>query len=149
MGPQLDSCGRAGWDNFTPKEYRLQWGRNLTVAEGLSLEVADGAGAWLQWGRNLTVAEGGASGVGRSTTYRLQWGRNLTVAEGKAPAGDHGHTVGLQWGRNLTVAEGSRIACLCAFRRHASMGPQLDSCGRRVADSALAALTPCFNGAAT
>ena len=34
MGPQLDSCGRL--DAFIDQAhgYALQWGRNLTVAEG-------------------------------------------------------------------------------------------------------------------
>ena len=36
----------------------------------------------LQWGRNLTVAEGAEAGQTQRTTEVLQWGRNLTVAEG-------------------------------------------------------------------
>ena len=36
----------------------------------------------LQWGRNLTVAEGGGRSFAGSDKYKLQWGRNLTVAEG-------------------------------------------------------------------
>ena len=65
MGPQLDSCGRLIGHFLTPDEIRLQWGRNLTVAEGLSPIVSPAADMPLQWGRNLTVAEGGArpSGV--------------------------------------------------------------------------------------
>ena len=39
----------------------LQWGRNLTVAEGQdTVERYLGKACSLQWGRNLTVAEGGA-----------------------------------------------------------------------------------------
>ena len=35
MGPQLDSCGRSdSADSARPPPKRLQWGRNLTVAEG-------------------------------------------------------------------------------------------------------------------
>ena len=36
----------------------LQWGRNLTVAEGEYAKMMSGEAAKLQWGRNLTVAEG-------------------------------------------------------------------------------------------
>ena len=36
----------------------------------------------LQWGRNLTVAEGLCRKCYRWATKELQWGRNLTVAEG-------------------------------------------------------------------
>ena len=59
MGPQLDSCGRYSGGDICRKVDTLQWGRNLTVAEGVV-----GGGVFrkkpkLQWGRNLTVAEGG------------------------------------------------------------------------------------------
>ena len=36
----------------------LQWGRNLTVAEGPKLKPEELLEDALQWGRNLTVAEG-------------------------------------------------------------------------------------------
>ena len=36
----------------------LQWGRNLTVAEGEGKDNLDHLILVLQWGRNLTVAEG-------------------------------------------------------------------------------------------
>ena len=36
----------------------------------------------------------------------------------------------LQWGRNLTVAEGVAGRRQAYKRSNASMGPQLDSCGR-------------------
>ena len=34
MGPQLDSCGRIGMVGESKAGNKLQWGRNLTVAEG-------------------------------------------------------------------------------------------------------------------
>ena len=58
MGPQLDSCGRYLNGNGNGLHRLLQWGRNLTVAEGGLPQFADPAPPWLQWGRNLTVAEG-------------------------------------------------------------------------------------------
>ena len=36
MGPQLDSCGRRGRRANRDWADELQWGRNLTVAEGSS-----------------------------------------------------------------------------------------------------------------
>ena len=58
MGPQLDSCGRLTIAHKTLAAPELQWGRNLTVAEGCSGEVSNFRLYELQWGRNLTVAEG-------------------------------------------------------------------------------------------
>ena len=37
---------------------KLQWGRNLIVAEGVNLSLGDRVWCPLQWGRNLIVAEG-------------------------------------------------------------------------------------------
>ena len=39
MGPQLDSCGRRAEDRRAEFDHMLQWGRNLTVAEGRSTQV--------------------------------------------------------------------------------------------------------------
>ena len=61
---------------------QLQWGRNLTVAEGVLALVVLARGLELQWGRNLTVAEGSTCGATSRCRPELQWGRNLTVAEG-------------------------------------------------------------------
>ena len=58
MGPQLVRCGKfsASWENRWSKS-RLQWGRNLFVAErGIPTHLT-GRAAGLQWGRNLFVAE--------------------------------------------------------------------------------------------
>ena len=53
----------------------------------------------------------------------------------------------LQWGRNLIVAEGGRYEAL-GRAGVASMGPQLDSCGRRTLSGGPSTAI-CFNGAAT
>ena len=58
MGPQLDSCGRRGKYGAVLDHLELQWGRNLTVAEGHCHMSLAKSGGTLQWGRNLTVAEG-------------------------------------------------------------------------------------------
>ena len=91
----------------------LQWGRNLSVAEGLPLTVAVWATGTLQWGRNLSVAEGG--------TWRQAPGRMGM----------------LQWGRNLSVAEGWPARLHRYFSAFASMGPQPFGCGRAVPSMAI------------
>ena len=59
---------------------QLQWGRNLSVAEGVSVDEVIESLMGLQWGRNLSVAEGhddfivppcGASFNG-AATFRLR-----------------------------------------------------------------------------
>ena len=105
MGPQLDSCGRwvlRFYDLFT---CQLQWGRNLIVAEGLGSVICHSRISLLQWGRNLIVAEGRVNDHPPPAAEALQWGRNLIVAEGPVPHDGEA-------------------------RVPASMGPQLDSCGR-------------------
>ena len=87
MGPQLDSCGRpGGFDPHGPYMV-LQWGRNLTVAEGPYSVTWMMSIVELQWGRNLTVAEGCIRNVSNVHFLMLQWGRNLTVAEGSTMPG--------------------------------------------------------------
>ena len=137
----------------------LQWGRNLIVAEGNKLRWVDPPTQTLQWGRNLIVAEGvhllrfpvvvlASMGPqldscgrvlvefsGEPNLIVLQWGRNLIVAEGdyrKAYPEVFGR---LQWGRNLIVAEGCRRYFRGLVLDLASMGPQLDSCGRKRTES--------------
>ena len=78
----------------------------------------------------------------------LQWGRNLIVAEGEAEAKYGKVRPKLQWGRNLIVAEGQLHIEMTKIAAEASMGPQLDSCGRL---DHLGSFGPRkrFNGAAT
>ena len=73
----------------------------------------------------------------------------MTVAEG-APGVSDGITDGmLQWGRNLTVAEGALERQVAMLGRAASMGPQLDSCGREKCRALGSGVIESFNGAAT
>ena len=58
MGPQLDSCGRRTGGNHGVGLGKLQWGRNLIVAEGKVVADTSRDDRLLQWGRNLIVAEG-------------------------------------------------------------------------------------------
>ena len=128
----------------------LQWGRNLTVAEGSEYGVKVSTRyQLLQWGRNLTVAEGALINPVQPLKDALQWGRNLTVAEGASAGTRRPPIPRLQWGRNLTVAEGVGLNALIEHAHAASMGPQLDSCGRRDITGEAADEGSCFNGAAT
>ena len=105
MGPQLDSCGRPAIAPPPLASVSLQWGRNLTVAEGSWTAAAARAAASLQWGRNLTVAEGAQSPA--------------TKARPLASMGPQLDSCGRFC--NFVVLHGYALA---------SMGPQLDSCGR-------------------
>ena len=160
MGPQLDSCGRSSdAEEDAVGGAQLQWGRNLTVAEGAPPAAKRGPPALLQWGRNLTVAEGpprprrrgpgpasmgpqldscgrGEAGAAVIHLRTLQWGRNLTVAEGPAHDAKAPDTLDASMGPQLDSC--GRLCVRHALRHpvRASMGPQLDSCGRRQAEAA-------------
>ena len=73
----------------------------------------------------------------------------MTVAEGVLTIDQAKYTKALQWGRNLTVAEGLRPAGRLAAGAYASMGPQLDSCGRKANGIEVSKPIWRFNGAAT
>ena len=75
MGPQLDSCGRQNCCPCCGQPYRLQWGRNLTVAEGGPQRSLGAHPTALQWGRNLAAAEGnGRSGQHYERDYEASMG---------------------------------------------------------------------------
>ena len=89
MGPQPFGCGRTLTVAKAYPGRPLQWGRNLSVAEG------EGGGAQKESAR---VASMGPQpfGCGRSLMPRvrspcpmLQWGRNLSVAEGELGQCNH------------------------------------------------------------
>ena len=130
MGPQPFGCGRGSEDVLFFDAPMLQWGRNLSVAEGPSPDALPHDPATLQWGRNLSVAEGatpsaslprGATasmgpqpfGCGRyrHASYYVDW---TDASMGPQPFGcgrvgghkERRHVGLLQWGRNLSVAEG-------------------------------------------
>ena len=129
MGPQLDSCGRLGGNGMIGNALLLQWGRNLIVAEGR---------LFLRGRRALAASMGPQlDSCGRLVLQQLdrlfsvlQWGRNLIVAEGRQRDRAPCPPRGLQWGRNLIVAEGQAPQAHELGAGRASMGPQLDSCGR-------------------
>ena len=64
----------------------LQWGRDLSVAEGC-WSISDSRRLpMLQWGRDLSVAEGHGRALSFLTGTTLQWGRDLSVAEVRTTA---------------------------------------------------------------
>ena len=133
MGPRPFGRGRYVLTTMFSHHPELQWGRDLSVAEGRFIFAPAARRLLLQWGRDLSVAEGlwgvrtaarlicfnGAAtfrsrkGRNRSEASRsgtgLQWGRDLSVAEGDFCRERVAEFVKLQWGRDLSVAEGAEI----------------------------------------
>ena len=110
MGPQLDSCGRGAVGGRDGGGGELQWGRNLTVAEGKRSRGRPAGPKPASMGPQLDSCGRSLrqSRMNRSPSP-LQWGRNLTVAEGVGVRQDVEKGKQLQWGRNLTVAEGRDV----------------------------------------
>ncbi len=58
MGPRLNSRGDEPYRDIARLTIqRLQWGRDLIVAETWARIAAETTSRWLQWGRDLIVAE--------------------------------------------------------------------------------------------
>ena len=125
MGPQPFGCGRLVSKSTPDTDEMLQWGRNLSVAEGIVRRAQGNIPVLLQWGRNLSVAEGCLLPSWSARLPKLQWGRNLSVAEGVLYC--RGQTPGPV----------------------ASMGPQPFGCGRIDMHMPSLAKSIRFNGAAT
>ena len=113
MGPRPFGRGRSIRRSGGGRGRGLQWGRDLSVAEGGAGNAARGYLAVLQWGRDLSVAEGRMARYIPRHTGRLQWGRDLSVAEGRRRPPEPAAKNPLQWGRDLSVAEGPH----CSARR--------------------------------
>ena len=173
MGPQPFGCGRLkaqiakasdlisfnGAATFRLRKERrrrrpprlrrlLQWGRNLSVAEGSNPILMRGVGLLLQWGRNLSVAEGRQTTEERCRDRLLQWGRNLSVAEGTYGELKHSRTVSFNGAATFRLRKAQR-----GRRRRreggASMGPQPFGCGRLPYRGDKKRAGASFNGAAT
>ena len=65
---------------------------------------------WLQWGRDLSAAEGRPAPRTHVSRRELQWGRDLSAAEGLLGGRKVCHYALLQWGRDLSAAEGGRAS---------------------------------------
>ncbi len=62
-------------------QLRLQWSRDLEVAERKSFTSKSKSQASLQWSRDLEVAESQTRAMGSTEEAMLQWSRDLEVAE--------------------------------------------------------------------
>ena len=134
MGPRPFGRGRVPATPPADDPAWLQWGRDLSVAEGDTYDTCTPSARPLQWGRDLSVAEGCGRALTGARPLLLQWGRDLSVAEGalmsvlilnsfqcfngaatfRSRKGGGGGGGGaqeraLQWGRDLSVAEGSPV----------------------------------------
>ena len=49
---------KAETDDLAARDPELQWGRDLSAAEGAGMTSDDPNPSWLQWGRDLSAAEG-------------------------------------------------------------------------------------------
>ena len=110
---------------------KLQWGRDLSVAEGILSYLLESTFLVLQWGRDLSVAEGWSHRDYPQPYWALQWGRDLSVAEGTARREYYVVANLLQWGRDLSVAEGEYHGKGIVAMENASMGPRPFGRGRR------------------
>ena len=155
MGPQLCSCGN--WSRLL-RCYRLvrrfNGAATLQLRKLQDQAASDVLLMMLQWGRNFAVAETWVDVLGRRRTCPASMGPQLCSCGNSTPPvhatrgrprfngaatlqlRKHGAgrivavPVGrLQWGRNFAVAETRRRNRRDGRHRHASMGPQLCSCG--------------------
>ena len=95
--------------NPEQKAFRaLQWGRDLSVAEGRRFSRAGYRRHQLQWGRDLSVAEGPPA-CRATTAGAISFNGAATFRSRKGRRGRHGvgRVEPLQWGRDLSVAEGA------------------------------------------
>ena len=154
MGPRPFGRGRAPATGTMPSTSWLQWGRDLSVAEGSSgigkaggrhsfngaatfrsrkvpnYILADVLDGLLQWGRDLSVAEGAPH-----LPYHLTQAASMGPRPfGRGRANPHcrifSEKFALQWGRDLSVAEGNGFRIAPDSCGGASMGPRPFGRGR-------------------
>ena len=120
--PQPFGCGRvARCPERRARSGRLQWSRNLSVAEGLSTTASSNQTTWLQ----------------RAATFRL---RKVQVYQRMAV-----YRRKLQRDRNLSVAEGGCAGGGECRHIQVSTGPRPFGCGRASPAASLAGTVHGFN----
>ena len=113
----------------------LQWGRNLSVAEG---------GLWHNTCTDLIASMGPQPfGCGRDITAgdvvqigALQWGRNLSVAEGEDAVAKATADLGFNGAATFRLRKARSFRPSQNRDARASMGPQPFGCGRAAAAAA-------------
>ena len=132
MGPQLVRCGMCTIDGRIDLQSKLQWGRNLFVAECPACMTS--------WPRTSSSFNGAATCSLRNVTLSprtprrdvmLQWGRNLFVAEWGPPHGTAVRGAAASMGPQLVRCGMGPSSLNWIDRCFASMGPQLVRCGMR------------------
>ena len=83
----------------------LQWGRDLSAAEGSYDQEHNGRSEELQWGRDLSAAEGPVVVRRRLVDARFNGAATFRPRKAAVPAMTT-LTAWLQWGRDLSAAEG-------------------------------------------
>ena len=115
---------------LTPISHMLQWGRDLSVAEGRAGAAPAPQGAGASMGPRPFGRGRDAGNLPALPATGLQWGRDLSVAEGSGCRPTRSPTIWLQWGRDLSVAEGCGGAAVPPRASQASMGPRPFGRGR-------------------
>jgi hypothetical protein len=108
MGPRRFRRGCNAAVLACARPWRLQWGRDVSVADARACRARARPFHVLQWGRDVSVADA-MDQVGKTkTTFSLQWGREVSVADALTSAlpTAPGAKV-LQWGRDVSVADAS------------------------------------------
>ena len=172
MGPRPFGRGRVAERPRRSAASVLQWGRDLSVAEGRRAQrrrdrVGRFNGAATFRSRKECKAAFSYAGLNasmgprpfgrgresiesvRASNMMLQWGRDLSVAEGFLFFNFFNLKYMLQWGRDLSVAEGRRRRGMVFCARPASMGPRPFGRGRWVRAARRRKHKGRFNGAAT
>ena len=109
---------------------RLQWGRNMIVAEGRQrlYVLAGGLGSSMGPQHDSCGRQAGKGGERERVASSMGPQHDSCGRRGSGVV--LSKPILLQWGRNMIVAEGRDADGTADQRDDASMGPQHDSCGR-------------------
>ena len=147
MGPQHESCGKHHLPEADALQERTSMGPQHESCGKLNKAIIDLAQAKLQWGRNMRVAERSSSFTPQMAPVMTSMGPQHESCGKAYDLGIDDVAVTLQWGRNMRVAE-SLGGCRRNAPVNTSMGPQHESCGKNRLVGRPAGC-PYFNGAAT
>ena len=85
MGPRTRARGKTlSFAKLENHKTRLQWGRELALAERCDDSGIGPKYLQLQWGRELALAERMVPEVSPKQELLLQWGRELALAESRS-----------------------------------------------------------------
>ena len=125
MGPRPFGRGRCAERVERDCDAGLQWGRDLSAAEGDGAARGRAPIGALQWGRDLSAAEGASQATWRQSPNRFNGAATFRPRKAAHDVLPEKLNAVLQWGRDLSAAEGLPKFCFPCIS------------------------PPCFNGAAT